>query len=83
MTYMFTLLLADKYENFRNMCFEKYQLDKIININNKYMKNYDKNIESSYIEYLDANDLYGWAMSQNLPINDFKWIKREELSIFN
>ena len=83
MTYMFTLLLADKYENFRNMCFEKYQLDKIININNKHMKNYDKNIESSYIEYLDANDLYGWAMSQNLPINDFKWIKREELSIFN
>ena len=80
---MFTLLLADKYENFRNMCFEKYQLDKIININNKYMKNYDKNIESSYIEYLDANDLYGWAMSQKLPINDFKWIKREELSIFN
>ena len=49
MTYMFTLLLADKYENFRNMCFEKYQLDKIININNKHMKNYDKIIESSYI----------------------------------
>ena len=40
--------------------------------NNKYMKNYDKNIESSYIEYLDASNLYGWAMSQKLPVNDYK-----------
>ena len=40
--------------------------------NNKYMKNYNKNIESSYIEYLDASNLYGWAMSQKLPVNDFK-----------
>ena len=31
--------------------------------NDKYMKNYDKNIESSFIEYLDANNLYRWAMS--------------------
>ena len=44
--------------------------------NNKYMKNYNKNIESSYIEYLDANTLYGWARSQTLPVNDFKWIKK-------
>ena len=51
--------------------------------NNKYMKNYDKNIESSYIEYLDANNLYEWAMSQKLPVNDFKWVKQEELSKFN
>ena len=43
--------------------------------NNKYMKNYNKNKESSYIQYLDANNLYGWAMSQKLPINGFKWIK--------
>ena len=40
--------------------------------NNKYIKNYDKNIESSYLTYLDANNLYGWAMSQMLPIGDFK-----------
>ena len=43
--------------------------------NNKYMKNYDKNKESSYIQYLDANNLYGWAMSQKLPVDGFKWEK--------
>ena len=41
--------------------------------NNKYMKNYDKRIESSYLVYLDANNLYGWAMSKKLPVNCFKW----------
>ena len=51
--------------------------------NNKYMKNYNKNIESSYIQYLDANNLYGWAMSQKLPANGFTWPKQEDLSQFN
>ena len=49
--------------------------------NSKYMKNYNKNIESSYLIYLDANKLYGWAMSQNLPVNGLKWLN--DLSRFN
>ena len=118
-----TLLLADVFENFRNMCLEIYDLDPakflwapglawqaalkktkvkldlLTNIdmllmvekgirggishsiywyakaNNKYMKIYDKNKESSYLQYWDENNLYGWAMSQKLPVNNFDWIK--------
>ena len=44
--------------------------------NNKYMKTYDKNIESSYLLYLDANNLYGWTMSQRLLINGFEWMEQ-------
>ena len=51
--------------------------------NKKYMKNYNKNIESSYIQYLDANNLYKWAISQKLPVNYFKWVKQDDLSQFN
>ena len=47
------------------------------------MRNYGKNIESSFIKYLEANNLYGWAMYQKLPINGFNWIKKEGLSNFN
>ena len=42
--------------------------------NNKYMNDYNKNEESSYIQYLDANNLYGMAMSEKLPIKGLKWI---------
>ena len=49
--------------------------------NNKYVKNYDKNMESSYLMHLDANNLHGWAMSQKRPVNGFKWAKT--LSKFN
>ena len=114
-----TLLLADVFENFRNMCSKSYELDlphslsapelvwqaylkktevklelltdvdillmieKRIRVgichaihrnakaNNKYMKNYDENEESSFLEYLDANNLYGLAMSEPLPIDSF------------
>ena len=43
--------------------------------NNKYMNNYDENEESSYIQLFDANNLYDWAISQKLPVNNFKWIE--------
>ena len=42
--------------------------------NNRYMKDYDESKESSYIQYLDANNLYGAATSKKLPINGFKWV---------
>ena len=116
-----TLLLADVFNNFRDMCIKEYELDpahflslpglawqaclkktnmelklltdydmllvveegirggichlihRYAKANNKYMKNYNINEESSYIQYLDANNLYGWAMSKKLPVNGFKW----------
>ena len=36
------------------------------------MKNYDKKKESSFLMYVDANNLYGWAMSKTLPVHEFK-----------
>ena len=117
-----TLLLADVFENFKNACMKKYELDpehfislpglawqaclKKTNVelqlltdydmllrieegirggichviqryakaNNKYMRDYDKNKESSYIQYLDANNLYGKAMTGKLPVRGFRWM---------
>jgi len=47
--------------------------------NNKYMgEKFDPNEEPRFIQYLDANNLYGWAMSQPLPVRDFKWMDEKE-----
>ena len=123
-----TLLLADVFENFRDMCIKEYELDpahfislpglawqaclKKTNIelelltdydmvlmvekgiqggichsihryakaNNKYIQNYNNNEESSYIQYLDTNNLYGWAMSKKLPVNGFKWLDSDKIN---
>ena len=43
--------------------------------NNKYMKDYVKNKESSYLKCWDVNNLYGWTVSRKLPVNKFEWIE--------
>ena len=124
-----TLLLADVFENFRNICYNTYELDpahflsapglawqaclnKIViklelltdadmllmvekgirgrichaihryaKANNKYMKNYDKNKEWSYLIRLDVNNLHGWVMSQKLCVDGFR--SRKNINKFN
>ena len=48
--------------------------------NNKYMKEYDEKAPSKYIMYLDANNLYGWAMSQYLPTGGFRWMSEKQIN---
>ena len=69
-----TLVLADVFENFRKTCLKVYELDpahfSLDPANNKYMEIYNKNEQSSYIQYLDANNLYGWAMTHQKQMKD-------------
>ena len=48
--------------------------------NNKYLKNYNHSSASRYILYLDANNLYGWAMSRPLPYGEFQWVAPESIT---
>ena len=57
-----------------------YIANRFGNANNKYMKEYNENEPSKYIMYLDANNLYGWAMSQYLPTGNFKWMTEKEIN---
>lgn len=51
--------------------------------NNSYLDDYDPDKASNYIVYLDANNLYGWTMSQSLPTHDFEWLPAEDLHSFD
>src|SRR5436190_19020355 len=47
--------------------------------NNKYFDTFDPDKPSTYLYYIDANNLYGWAMSKPLPYGDLEWVKEEDL----
>ena len=51
--------------------------------NNKYVEGYDTSRDNSFIMYFDANNLYGWAMTQYLPHGCFKWMNRREIDDFD
>ena len=72
------LLILEKKRIRELICHFIYQYAKA---NNKYIKDYDYNKELSYILILDLNNLFGWEMLQNLPVNNSEWIK--DTSQFN
>ena len=77
LTHIDMLLLAEK--GIRGaICHSIYRYEKA---NNKYMKYYDKNKESLYLQYWDVNNLYDREMLQKLPVNNLEWI--EDTSTFN
>ncbi len=49
--------------------------------NHKYLNDHDPSKPSKFIEYLDANNLYGWAMSQGLPVRDLRWMDLNEVDL--
>ena len=51
--------------------------------NNKYVEGYDASKGDSFIMYFDANNLYGWAITQYLPYGGFKWMNKEEIDDFD
>ena len=52
--------------------------------NNKYMADYDSEKQSTFITYLDKNNLYGWTMSEYLPYGEFEWLKNvDELDVMS
>ena len=51
--------------------------------NNEYLNDYDPQIHSSYVMYVDANNLYGKGMSEKLPTRNFRWLSQQELETFN
>ena len=68
------LLMVEK-DIRRGIC---HAIHRYTKANNKYMKEYDENKESSYLKYFDIDIsiyLCGWTVSKNLPVNNFKWVK--------